>query len=281
MLDAWFARRSESDLVLKMNTGAGKTVVGLLILQSCLNEKKGPVIYVAPDHFLCEQVCFEADQLGIPVVREHSSLEFKRGQAILVIPVHTLINGKSAFGVAQDGVRIRIGSLLIDDVHACVATAEGQFTLRIPSSHAAYTKLLALFAQDLEGQSQSGLLDLQQQDPRRLMPVPFWAWADKSPEVLKRIHPHREEDHFKFVWPLLAENLSLCQCLFTGSALEISSRCLPIEQIPSFANAERRLYMTATLADDSVLVTDFNVSQDSASKPITPKSASDLGDEAF
>jgi replicative superfamily II helicase len=65
VLDAWFTRRIESDLVLKMNTGAGKTVVGLLILQSCLNEKKGPVVYVAPDHFLCGQVCFSAGELGI------------------------------------------------------------------------------------------------------------------------------------------------------------------------------------------------------------------------
>ena len=278
VLDAWFARRDEPDLVVKMNTGAGKTVIGLLILQSCLNEKKGPVVYVAPDHFLCEQVRLEAGQLGIPVVSQHSSLEFKRGEAILVIPIHTLINGKSAFGVGQEGVKIRVGSLLIDDAHACLATAEGQFTLRISSEHAAYAKLLDLFAQDFENQSQSGLLDLQQHDPRRLMQVPFWAWADKSAEVLKRIHPHREEDDFKFVWPLLAENLSLCQCVFSGNALEISSRCLPIEQIPSFVEAQRRLYMTATLADDSVLVTDFNVRADSANKPVTPKSASDLGD---
>jgi hypothetical protein len=110
------------------------------------------------------------------------------------------------------------------------------------------------------------------------MLVPFWAWADKSAEVLKRIHPHREEDDFKFVWPLLAENLSLCQCVFSGRALEISSRCLPIEQIPSFVNAQRRLYMTATLADDSVLVTDLNVQAGSVEKPVTPKSAGDLGD---
>lgn len=179
VLDAWFTRRDESDLVLKMNTGAGKTVVGLLILQSCLNEQKGPVVYVAPDHFLCEQVCFEAGQLGIPVVNKYSALEFKRGEAILVIPVHTLINGISAFGVGHEGVKIRIGSLLIDDAHACLATAEGQFTLRIPSGHAAYTKLLDLFAHDLGGQSQSGLLDLQQHDHRRLMLVPFWAWAGR------------------------------------------------------------------------------------------------------
>lgn len=278
VLDAWFSRRDESDLVLKMNTGAGKTVVGLLILQSCINEQKGPAVYIAPDKFLCEQVCREAAQLGIPVVREHSSLEFKRGEAILVIPVHKLINGLSVFGIGQDGAKIRIGSLLIDDAHACLATAEGQYTLRVPSDHTVYQELLDLFAHDLEGQSQSGLLDIQQNDPRRFLLVPFWAWVDKQTEVLRRIHPHREDDALKFAWPLLAENLGLCQCVFSGSALEISSRCLPIEQIPSFVDAQRRMYMTATLADDSILVTDFNVSPESAATPVTPKNASDLGD---
>ncbi|EPL5087982.1 hypothetical protein L8T36_004814, partial [Klebsiella pneumoniae] len=38
VLDAWYARRKAKDLTLKMNTGGGKTVVGLLCLQSSLNE---------------------------------------------------------------------------------------------------------------------------------------------------------------------------------------------------------------------------------------------------
>ncbi|WNN38034.1 hypothetical protein RIN61_17665 [Pseudomonas inefficax] len=38
VLDAWFTRRAARDLTLKMNTGGGKTVVGLLCLQSSLNE---------------------------------------------------------------------------------------------------------------------------------------------------------------------------------------------------------------------------------------------------
>src|SRR4051794_7638259 len=42
VLDAWFARRDERDVVIKTNTGGGKTIVGLLMLQSSLNEKKGP-----------------------------------------------------------------------------------------------------------------------------------------------------------------------------------------------------------------------------------------------
>ena len=45
VLDQWFAKRTATDLRLKMNTGGGKTLVGLLILKSCLNEGKGPAVY--------------------------------------------------------------------------------------------------------------------------------------------------------------------------------------------------------------------------------------------
>lgn len=38
----WFDIRNEKNVILKMNTGSGKTVVGLIMLQSCLNEEKGP-----------------------------------------------------------------------------------------------------------------------------------------------------------------------------------------------------------------------------------------------
>ena len=38
----WFNERNNRNCIIKMNTGSGKTVVGLTILKSCLNENKGP-----------------------------------------------------------------------------------------------------------------------------------------------------------------------------------------------------------------------------------------------
>ena len=35
--DRWFSIRDKRNTIIKMNTGSGKTIVGLLILQSCLN----------------------------------------------------------------------------------------------------------------------------------------------------------------------------------------------------------------------------------------------------
>jgi len=49
LLSKWRARRGERDLIIKVNTGAGKTIDGLVILQSYLNEGEGPELYVAPN----------------------------------------------------------------------------------------------------------------------------------------------------------------------------------------------------------------------------------------
>src|ERR1035437_883458 len=65
----WFERRTEKDLVLRMNTGSGKTVVGILLLKSCLNEGKGPAVYISPDQYLAQQVTEEAGRLGIEVAQ--------------------------------------------------------------------------------------------------------------------------------------------------------------------------------------------------------------------
>jgi hypothetical protein len=48
--------------------------------------------------------------------------------------------------------------------------------------------------------------------------------------------------------------------------------------IPAFARAARRVYLTATLSDDSVLVTDLDADPQLVARPVTPGRASDLGD---
>jgi replicative superfamily II helicase len=93
VLDSWYERRTAKNITLKMNTGAGKTVVGLLCLQSCLNEDIKPVVYVTPDRFLTEQVVREAADLGIAVTEDEKDPEFLSGRAILVVNIFKLING--------------------------------------------------------------------------------------------------------------------------------------------------------------------------------------------
>jgi len=59
--------RSKRDLIVKLHTGQGKTLIGLLMLQSKLNEGIGPALYLCPNNCLIEQTCLQAKQFGIAV----------------------------------------------------------------------------------------------------------------------------------------------------------------------------------------------------------------------
>ncbi|WCL65140.1 DEAD/DEAH box helicase family protein [Bacillus subtilis] len=61
MLDKWFADfQGKNDVILKLHTGQGKTLVGLLMLQSKLNQEKGPALYLCHNNQLVEQTCKQA-----------------------------------------------------------------------------------------------------------------------------------------------------------------------------------------------------------------------------
>jgi replicative superfamily II helicase len=127
VLDAWYTRRTARDLVIKMNTGGGKTIVGLVAALSSLNEGKGPVAYLVPDHFLAEQVRDEAKMLGIPVTGDAKSAAYTGGRAVLVDVFSRLFNGLSIFGVSGTVSKpptVSLGTLIIDDAHACLKAAK-------------------------------------------------------------------------------------------------------------------------------------------------------------
>jgi hypothetical protein len=266
-------------LVVKLNTGSGKTVVGLIALKSCLNEGVGPVAYITPDKPLTAQVMNEARGLGLDFTDTPESPRFLQGREILITNIYTLFNGRSRFGV-KGGWRdpIQMGAVLIDDAHACLATVGEQYTITIPREHPAYDPIFDLFSADLSLQSETGYLKLESEDPGVVLPIPYWAWNEKQKQVVKLLHPHSDGGELGFSWPLLADSLSLCRAAISAEAIQIAPACPPIDTIPSFARAKRRLYLTATLSDDSVLVTHFGANAESVGKPVTPRAANDLGD---
>lgn len=276
VVSKWFEQRTRKDNTIKMNTGSGKMLVGLLILKSSLNEGIGPAAYIAPDNYLVKQVASEAEALGIKVTEDADDPEFRKSRAILIANIDKLINGQSVFGVGK--IKIELGAVIIDDAHACLESVSNQFTIELPRSHPSHEKLLSLFEDDLKAASKFGWVEIQAEDPHGLMQVPFWAWQKKHEQVLQILHKERLTDELKWNWPLLKQVIEHCRCAFSGSRLEIRPRCLPIAQIPSFDSAKRKIYMTATLADDGVLVTDLNANPKDVMTPIRPTGIGEIGD---
>jgi hypothetical protein len=276
VLSQWYARRDQRDITLKMNTGSGKTLVGLLLLKSSLNEGKGPAVYVSPDPYLSTQVVNEAKDLGIDITTDERSPEFTSHSAVLSTTIKTLFNGRSTFGVGR--TKIKIGSIVIDDAHACLSKMDEQFMIRVERGTPIYKRLLGLFKESISQQSIVGALQVDNGDPAAYVPVPFWAWRSHVVEVAKVLIEHKDNEELMFSLPLLADCLELCQCVIGGTALEIAPRCVPVDVIPAFNSAIRRVYMTATLADDGVLVTHFDADPTLIWPPVKPKGVGDMGD---
>ena len=97
-------------------------------------------------------------------------------------------------------------------------------------------------------------------------------------QVRTLLHEYRETNELLYTWPAVSEVLHLCRVVFTGTAVTLTPPCPPIRHITGFAEATHRLYLTATLADDSVLVTDFAADAESVARPITPATAGDIGE---
>ena len=94
-----------------------------------------------------------------------------------------MVNGKSVFGLREEN-NYTIGSIIIDDIHACVGTIQEQFTVVISKENAMYNSITGLFYDVMNMQAEGRFADII--DGRNVfdnMLVPFWSWQDKSREV--------------------------------------------------------------------------------------------------
>ncbi|MFQ3792944.1 DEAD/DEAH box helicase family protein [Staphylococcus nepalensis] len=134
ILENWFKENRESrDSIIKLDTGQGKTLIGLLTLQSLLNANEGPCLYVAPNIYLVEQVCKEAEKFGIGycVLKKSGEIpeEFLSGEKILITHAHKVFNGLSVFGIGNK--KGDIGAILLDDSHTCIDVIKDAYTVVI------------------------------------------------------------------------------------------------------------------------------------------------------
>jgi len=66
ILKNWFHNYyEEKDIMLKLHTGQGKTLIGLLMLQSRLNKGTGSAIYLLANRYLADYSCMQVDSFGI------------------------------------------------------------------------------------------------------------------------------------------------------------------------------------------------------------------------
>jgi replicative superfamily II helicase len=269
ILQDWHSnRRAERDLIIKLQTGQGKTLIGLVMLQSRINEALGPAVYLCANNFLAEQTIRQAREFGITnIAKEPDESSFINGESILVHNVSKLFNGLTRFGLGPGSQPV--GTLLLDDSHACADTIRSAFSISLKSSHPLYPVLRDLFENELELQGAGSFADILNGKSDAILPVPYWAWRDRQGEVTKHLAKHADSDELKFTWPLIKNSLINCACVFSGSRLEIAPYLPDLSVFGSYWKAQHRIFMSATITNDAFLVKGLNLSPKTISTPLT------------
>ncbi|HXO26738.1 MAG TPA: DEAD/DEAH box helicase family protein [Thermoanaerobaculia bacterium] len=275
VLDTWFEQwRTRRDVALKLHTGEGKTLIGLIILQSKLNEladRGGRALYLCPNRFLVDQTLAQARQFGVTCVpvEENGELPaaFLDGKAILVALVQKLFNGLTKFGLGPRSERV--DALVVDDAHACIDAIKNACVITLNHQDQAYQEILALFAPDLQEQGVGTYAELQTHASAAFLPVPYWGWVDRHRDVAAILAKHTASNAVKFAWPLIRDRLQDCLCLIAGKQLLIAPYRPPLELFESYAKASHRVFMSATISDDSFLVRGLGVSPEVVTDPLT------------
>lgn len=275
VLRHWFKHRTQRDTVIKLHTGGGKTLVGLLIGQSVINEIHEPVLYLVPNLQLVDQVLAKAHAYSIPAVQyergEGLPDVFLNGNSILVCTYAALFNGKSRFGVRGGNRPItKVACVIVDDAHVGALDIRDQFTLKLERSKnpELYEELTHTFRRDFEQIDKLGTFDdVVEGADYNILEVPYWSWSAEQQAVREMLR-HSDE----LVWPLIRDMLDYCHAFITSSAVVVTPLLPPTDMIPTFAECPRRVFMSATIRDDSAVVRAFEVDFTSIQAPLTSKS---------
>jgi len=270
VLAEWHANhRSQRDTIVKLHTGQGKTLIGLLMLQSLINEKKGPALYICPDNLLISQTKEQARLFGIKVCDESDEIpdDFSSGEKIFVTSVQKLFNGLTKFSLGARS--LKVDSILMDDAHACADSIRNACSLKIPQDEHAYSELRSLFSHHLAKQGEGTFADIENKRYGSYLPIPYWAWLDNIDEIAKILSRYQDRKSIKFAWPLLKDRLNECQCIISGSGIEIEPYVAPLDMFGSYWKAHQRIFMSATVTDDAFLIKGLRLSPETIVSPLT------------
>lgn len=274
VLVEWYSsRKDEQNNIIKLHTGEGKTLIGLLILHSKINSGDGPCLFVCPNKYLAEQVKLEAQKFGIPIceISEQNELpeEFILGSKILITHVQKVFNGRTIFGLGNRSVNV--GAVILDDSHACIDSIKDALTIKVDKEHQLYKAVIALFEDDIREQGEGSFLEIESGDYNTMLPIPYWSWYEKRDEITKAIITCKDDNKVKFVWPIIKDYIANCQAFISGETLEVSPTLMPIDSFGTFSRAKNRILMSATTQDDSFFIKGLGFDIESVTNPLTNK----------
>ena len=261
-LRSWHSKRKTADVLISLSTGAGKTLVGLLIAQSLVNEGLDNVVYVCSTIDLVNQSKREAEKLGLKTTERvrggFSNDQFETGQSFLITTYQALFQSFSIFKTKYPP-----GAVIFDDAHVAERLLRDAFTITLRKNEAAasYTRICDLYVPIFKdagrGASFADIVASRHQGILLAPPGSTLKVATQLIEILNE-DPISKTNEFRYCWGNIKDYVQYCAVTFVPGAIEIAPPFLPTNSLPYFAREDvRRIYMSATLTSKSDLARAF------------------------
>lgn len=247
-----------SDLALELPTGAGKTLVALLIAEYRRQALGERVAYLCPTRQLAQQVGAQAKVYGIPAVvlvggqRDYSPRDFgayATAGAIAITTYNGIFNSNPKIENAQ--------CLILDDAHAAENYIADFWSLTVDREKHAnlYRAVLDIVTQDLPESLRHALHEENPtQDERTatgmVLQSQFWG---KIGPLRDALTANVAGTDLRYPWSRLREHLEACNLFLNWNEFLLRPLAPPSETHAPFSAATQRVYLSATLGEGGEL----------------------------
>ncbi|RYF51884.1 MAG: helicase [Cytophagaceae bacterium] len=271
-LTSWHARRSEEDNVILLNTGAGKSIVGILIAQSLVNEGTGPVVFACSTIDLVEQTARECDRLGLRYSKRtqgsFSNDLFETGAAFCITTYQSLFVSNTTFNGSKEPAAV-----IFDDAHVGERLIRDAFTLSVENAKfpELFRDIVAIVKPEFDAIGKESHFSFIMEEGGNFgttmcPPITARKHGKEILEAIKRVPKWRDTD---LLFPALRiwENIDKCAIYLSATSIEITPPFIPTGVYRFLGKGVRRIYLSATIEFETDFVRGFGRR---ARNPITP-----------
>lgn len=252
LLRAYMEKASHRNIALELPTGAGKSLVGLLIAEYRRQAHDERIAYLCPTRQLARQVHTQAEEYGIPTVvltgkqRDYPPADFtayNTAQKIALTTYNGIFNTNPKINNPQ--------CIVMDDAHAAEGYLADLWSVRVERDchRTTYDALVDLFEDVLPESLVFHMREDTSPDDSGGVGIVHPPIQRMRSAAIREIFSSASGDSIEYPWSKIGQHLDACHIYVSHSEVLVRPLCPPSETHDAFSKARQRIFMSATLGN--------------------------------